>query len=95
MLNQTKLLFYDFKCTQENDNHVPNFVVAQSVCNECEKSLLQKKKDASIVVQDVTCVTNMTTKKMSGKEIHVKVVVIGKSFLVVLIQVKILQMANQ
>ena len=83
-----KFIFYDFECTQEDGKHVPNFVVAQSVCNECEKSLLQKKKDASIVVQDVTCVTNMTTKKKSGKEIHVKVVVIGKSFLVVLIQVK-------
>ena len=35
---------------------------------------------ASIVVQDVICVTNVIAKKKSGKEIHVKVVVIGKLF---------------
>ena len=26
-----KFIFYDFECTQENGNHVPNFVVAQSI----------------------------------------------------------------
>ena len=27
-----KFIFYDFECTQESGNHVPNFVVAQSIC---------------------------------------------------------------
>ena len=32
-----KFIFYDFECTQENGIHVPNFVVAHSVCSQCEK----------------------------------------------------------
>ena len=32
-----KFIFYDFECTQEEGKHVPNFVVAQSICNKCEK----------------------------------------------------------
>ena len=32
-----KFIFYDFECTQEEDKHVRNFVVAHSICNNCEK----------------------------------------------------------
>ena len=34
-----KFIFYDFECHQNNENseHIPNFVVAHSVCDECEK----------------------------------------------------------
>ena len=32
-----KFIFYDFECTQEEGKHVPNFVVAHSICNSCEK----------------------------------------------------------
>ena len=33
-----KFIFNDFKCHQNNENseHIPNFVVAHSVCDECE-----------------------------------------------------------
>ena len=31
-----KFIFYDFECTQENGKHVPNFVVAHSIFNDCE-----------------------------------------------------------
>ena len=33
-----KFIFYDFECQQDNDKgkHIPNFVVAHSVCQECE-----------------------------------------------------------
>ena len=39
-----KFIFYDFACTQENGKHVPNSVVAQSVCNECEKKVYYRRK---------------------------------------------------
>ena len=39
-----KLIFYDFECTEENGKHVANFVVAQSVCNECEKVYYRRNK---------------------------------------------------
>ena len=32
-----KFLFYDFESTQENGIHIPNLVVAHSVCESCEK----------------------------------------------------------
>ena len=35
----TKLIssfFYDFECQQQDGHHVPNLVVAQSVCNNCK-----------------------------------------------------------
>ena len=34
-----KFIFYDFECHQNNEGseHIPNFVVAQSVCKECEE----------------------------------------------------------
>ena len=31
-----KFIFYDFECTQENGKHIPNFVVAHSICSNCE-----------------------------------------------------------
>ena len=38
-----KFIFYDFECTQENGKHVPNFVVAQSICSHCEKQPITEK----------------------------------------------------
>lgn len=35
-LEPSKFIFYDFECKQENDIHVPNFVVAQTICSNCE-----------------------------------------------------------
>ena len=35
-LNPDKFIFYDFECTQESGKHEPNFVVAHSICSECE-----------------------------------------------------------
>ena len=35
-VNPEKFIFYDFECTQETGKHVPNFVVAHSICNMCE-----------------------------------------------------------
>ena len=35
-LNPDKFIFYDFECTQETGKHVPNFVVAHSICDMCE-----------------------------------------------------------
>ena len=34
-----KFIFYDFECQQDNaeGEHVPNYVVAHTVCNECEQ----------------------------------------------------------
>ena len=32
-----KFIFYDFECTQEDEKHVPNFVVTQSICPTCEE----------------------------------------------------------
>ena len=31
-----KFIFYDFECTQESGKHEPNFVVAHSICSQCE-----------------------------------------------------------
>ena len=31
-----KFIFYDFECTQEGGKHEPNFVVAHSICSQCE-----------------------------------------------------------
>ena len=31
-----KFIFYDFECHQKNDIHVPNYVVAMSICHVCE-----------------------------------------------------------
>ena len=36
-------IFHDFECTQENGEHVPNFVVAQSICSHCEKEPITEK----------------------------------------------------
>ena len=38
-----KFIFYDFECTQESGKHVPNFVVAQSICPECEEKPVTEK----------------------------------------------------
>ena len=35
-LNPDKFIFYDFECTQADGKHKPNFVVAHSICSECE-----------------------------------------------------------
>ena len=37
-----KFIFYDFECQQDNDKgiHVPNLVVAQSVCDHCENEVI-------------------------------------------------------
>ena len=34
-----KFIFYDFECQQDNveGEHIPNYVVAHTVCNECEQ----------------------------------------------------------
>jgi G:T-mismatch repair DNA endonuclease (very short patch repair protein) len=38
-LRVKRFIFYDFECTQnENDTHIPNLVVAQSCCEDCEHS---------------------------------------------------------
>ena len=28
-------IFFDFECTFENDEHIPNFCVAERACDEC------------------------------------------------------------
>ena len=33
--NINKFIFFDFECTQESGEHIPNLVVAQSVCVNC------------------------------------------------------------
>ena len=35
-LDPDKFIFYDFECTQETGKYEPNFVVAHSICSECE-----------------------------------------------------------
>ena len=35
-LNPDKFIFYDFECTQVDGKHKPNFVVAHSICSDCE-----------------------------------------------------------
>lgn len=35
--NPEKFIFYDFESIQDGGKHVPNFVVAQSICTKCEK----------------------------------------------------------
>ena len=30
--------FFYFECTQEQDTHVPNYVVAEMVCEQCERA---------------------------------------------------------
>ena len=37
-LDPDKFIFYDFECTQADGKHRPNFVVAHSICNECENN---------------------------------------------------------
>ena len=37
-LSPDKFIFYDFECTQVDDKHKPNFVVAHSICTTCEDS---------------------------------------------------------
>ena len=37
-LDPDKFIFYDFECTQSDGKHRPNFVVAHSICNECENN---------------------------------------------------------
>jgi hypothetical protein len=34
--DNSKLIFYDFECHQDTQTHVPNFAIAQSVCQLCE-----------------------------------------------------------
>ena len=38
-----KFIFYDFECTQEDGKHKPNFVVAQSICSQCESNPVTDK----------------------------------------------------
>ena len=83
-----KFIFYDFECTQENGKDVPNFVVAHSICNDCEAEPVTGESTCKNVGPGVTYVTNSTKKKMNGKGIHVKVVVKGKQFSKVTIQVQ-------
>ena len=45
-LKVDKFIFYDFECTQENDVHIPNLVVAQSCCSHCEQEELQDEPSA-------------------------------------------------
>ena len=33
-----KYIFFYFECTQEHDTPVPNYVVAEMVCEQCEKA---------------------------------------------------------
>ena len=37
-----KFIFYDFECQQDNEKkqHIPNYVVAHSSCNVCEKNVI-------------------------------------------------------
>ena len=35
-VNHDKFIFYDFECNQETGSHKPNFVVAHSICSQCE-----------------------------------------------------------
>ena len=35
-LNPDKFIFFDFECNQETGKHEPNFVVAHSICSQCE-----------------------------------------------------------
>ena len=39
-IQSDKFIFYDFECRQDNDKgiHIPNFVVAQSICDMCESN---------------------------------------------------------
>ena len=32
-----KFIFYDYECMQEDGKHIPNLVVAHSICSKCEK----------------------------------------------------------
>ena len=33
-----RFVFFDFECRQDGGTHIPNFVVAQTVCSDCEDS---------------------------------------------------------
>ena len=35
-VNPDKFIFYDSECTQVDGIHKPNFVIAHSICSECE-----------------------------------------------------------
>ena len=77
-LEPDKFIFYDFEYTQEEGKHEPNFVVAHSICNTCEKEPVTAQSTCKIVDHVFNYVTNSTIKKMNGKEIHVLVVEKGK-----------------
>ena len=36
VIQPDKFIFYYFECTQESGKHEPNFVVAHSICSQCE-----------------------------------------------------------
>ena len=42
-LDPDKFIFYDFECTQVDGKHRPTFVVAHSICNECEDDPVTSK----------------------------------------------------
>ena len=75
-LEPDKFIFYDFECTQEEGKHEPNFVVAHSIGNTCEKEPVTAQSTCKNCGSHY--VTNSTRKKMNGKEIHVLVVEKGK-----------------
>ena len=41
--NNDKFIFYDFECQQDNEKrqHIPNYVVAHSSCNECQNQSIR------------------------------------------------------
>ena len=77
-LEPDKFRFYYFECTQEEAKHEPNAVVADSICNTCEKEPVTAQSTCKNGDHIVNYVTNSTRKKMNGKEIHVLVVDKGK-----------------
>ena len=74
-LDPAKFIFYDFECTQVDGKHRPNFVVAHSICNECENNPAQLRLHVKTVVLYVLYVTSSMSKKKSLKDILVKDVV--------------------
>ena len=77
-LDPDKFIFYDFECTQADGKHRPNFVVAHSICNECENNPVTAEATCKNCVLDVLYVTSSMSKKKSLKDILVKDVVKDK-----------------
>jgi len=38
-----RFIFYDFECTQDEGEHIPNYVVAHSICPDCEDNPVTPK----------------------------------------------------